>query len=141
MSKKFGKWVVKLHIPILIASLLLLIPATIGYAHTKVNYDMLTYLPKDIETMQGQDILKDEFGTGAFSMYIVEGMDDKDVVKLKEKIADVDHVKSVIWWDDVASIDVPRELLPDEDFCGACGTKRPVDKTSGHTVYGGHIDL
>ncbi len=116
MSKKFGKWVVKLHIPILIASLLLLIPATIGYAHTKVNYDMLTYLPKDIETMQGQDILKDEFGTGAFSMYIVEGMDDKDVVKLKEKIADVDHVKSVIWWDDVASIDVPRELLPDEVY-------------------------
>ena len=116
MSKKFGKWVVKLHIPILIASLLLLIPATIGYAHTKVNYDMLTYLPKDIETMQGQDILKDEFGTGAFSMYIVEGMDDKDVVKLKEKIADVDNVKSVIWWDDVASIDVPRELLPDEVY-------------------------
>ena len=82
----FGKKVVKFRIPILIISILLLIPAGLGYVNTRVNYDVLTYLPEDIETMQGQDILVDEFGTGAYSMFICEGMENKDVAKLKEQI-------------------------------------------------------
>lgn len=87
---KFGKKVVKYRIPILIASILLLVPAVFGYANTKVNYDVLTYLPEDIETMQGQEIMVEDFGVGAFSMFIVDGMEDKDVVRLKEKIEDVE---------------------------------------------------
>ena len=82
----FGKKVVKFRIPILIISILLLIPAGLGYVNTRVNYDVLTYLPEDIETMQGQDILVKDFGTGAFSMFIVDGMEDKDVSALKAKI-------------------------------------------------------
>ena len=85
----FGKKVVKFRIPILIISILLLIPAGLGYVNTRVNYDVLTYLPEDIETMQGQDILVDEFGTGAYSMFICEGMENKDVAKLKEQIEDI----------------------------------------------------
>ena len=85
----FGKKVVKFRIPILIISILLLIPAGLGYVNTRVNYDVLTYLPEDIETMQGQDILVDEFGTGAYSMFICEGMENKDVAKLKEQIEDL----------------------------------------------------
>ena len=85
----FGKKIVKFRIPILIISILLLIPAGLGYVNTRVNYDVLTYLPEDIETMQGQDILVDEFGTGAYSMFICEGMENKDVAKLKEQIEDI----------------------------------------------------
>ena len=85
----FGKKVVKFRIPILIISILLLIPAGLGYVNTRVNYDVMTYLPEDIETMQGQDILVDEFGTGAYSMFICEGMENKDVAKLKEQIEDL----------------------------------------------------
>ncbi len=116
MKKKFnlGKWVVKWKFPILILSILLLIPSVIGYANTKVNYDMLTYLPDDIETMVGQDILEDEFGTGAFSMYIVEGMSEKEVASLKSDIEQVDHVKSVLWYDSFLDLSVPMEMLPDE---------------------------
>lgn len=93
---KFGKKVVKFRIPIIIISILLLIPATLGYINTRVNYDVLTYLPEDIETMQGQDILVKDFGTGAFSMFIVDGMEDKDVSALKTKIENVDHVSKEI---------------------------------------------
>ena len=93
----FGKKVVKFRIPILIISILLLIPAGLGYVNTRVNYDVLTYLPEDIETMQGQDILVKDFGTGAFSMFIVDGMEDKDVSALKAKIEKVDHVQKVLW--------------------------------------------
>ena len=89
---KFGKAIVKLRVPILIISILLLIPAAIGFLKTRVNYDVLSYLPKDIETMKGQDILADDFGTGAFSLCLVEGMDDKDVVKLKKQMEQVDNV-------------------------------------------------
>ena len=92
----FGKKVVKFRIPILIISILLLIPAGLGYVNTRVNYDVLTYLPEDIETMQGQDILVKDFGTGAFSMFIVDGMEDKDVSALKAKIEKVDHVQKVL---------------------------------------------
>lgn len=110
---KFGEKVVKFRIPIFIISILLLIPSVFGYIHTRVNYDILSYLPDDIETMQGQDILVDEFGTGAFSMYVVEGMDAKDISALKEKIEDVDHVSQVIWYDSLADISVPTSALPD----------------------------
>ena len=92
---KFGKGVVKFRIPILILAVLLLIPAGISYLNTRVNYDILSYLPSDIETMKGQDILLDEFGTGAFSFLIVEGMDDKDVDALADEIDSIDHVKDV----------------------------------------------
>lgn len=110
----FGKKVVKYRILILILSILLLIPAGLGYLNTRVNYDVLTYLPDDIETMQGQDILVNDFNTGAFSMFIVDGMEDKDVAALKAKIEDVDHVERVRWYDSVADIRVPRSMLPDK---------------------------
>lgn len=112
--KKFGKGVVKLRIPILIISFLLLIPSFFGYVGTRVNYDILSYLPKDIETMVGQDILVDEFGTGAFSMFMAEGMKPKEVAALKAKIEEIDHVEKVIWYDSVMDISVPMELMPDE---------------------------
>lgn len=112
--EKLSRKIVKLRIPIFIVSLLLLIPAALGYINTRVNYDILSYLPGDIETMQGQDILVDEFGTGAYSMFICEGMKDKDVVKLKEQIEEVPHVEKALWYDDVMDISVPKEMLPEE---------------------------
>lgn len=112
--KKFGKGVVKLRIPILILSLLLLVPSVFGILKTRINYDILSYLPKDIETMQGQDILMDEFQTGAFSICVVEGMDNKDVSALREQIEAVPHVKTVIWYDSIADLSVPMQILPDD---------------------------
>lgn len=109
---KFGKAVVKLRIPILILSFLLLIPSAIGYFNTRVNYDILTYLPKDIETMKGQDILLDEFGTGAFSFCVVEGMEPKDISAMREEMAQVNHVKDVIWYDSILDVSIPMEMLP-----------------------------
>nr|MCR5426870.1 MMPL family transporter [Lachnospiraceae bacterium] len=111
---KISEKIVKLRIPIFILSLLLLIPSLIGYVNTRINYDILTYLPGEIETMQGQDILEEEFGTGAFAMLIVEGMDDKDVAKLKSRVSEVDHVKNVIWYDSIADLSVPMEMLPED---------------------------
>ncbi len=113
---KFGKGVVKLRIPILIVTLLLMIPSALGMAATRINYDMLTYLPGDIETMVGQDILMDEFGKGALSFVIVEDMEEKEVAALREKIENVDHVATVLWYDSVADLSVPMELLPDEYY-------------------------
>lgn len=113
---KFGKGVVKFRIPILILSILLLIPAGIGYFNTRVNYDILTYLPEDIETMKGQEILLEEFGTGAFSFCVVEGMEAKDISVMREEIAEVPHVKSVIWYDSLADISIPMEMLPDDIY-------------------------
>lgn len=112
----FGKKVVKYRVAILIVSVLLLIPATWGYLNTRINYDVLTYLPKDIETMEGQDIMVDDFGIGAFSMFVVDGMENKDVVKLKEKIEAVDHVENVLWYDSVMDISVPESMIPDEYY-------------------------
>lgn len=112
--KKFGTKVVQLRIPILILSLVLLIPSFLGYVNTRVNYDILSYLPKDIETMVGQDILVDKFGTGAFSMFIVKGMEPKDVSELCQKIGQVDHVEKVLWYDSVMDLTIPMEILPDE---------------------------
>lgn len=113
---KFGKGVVKLRVPILILSILLLIPAGIGYLNTRVNYDILTYLPKDIETMKGQDILLEEFGTGAFSFCVVEGMDEKDISEMRKDMEKVDHVKAVIWYDSIADISIPIEMLPNDIY-------------------------
>lgn len=108
---KLGEKIVSARVVILILSLVLLIPAAYGYIKTRVNYDILSYLPKDIETMEGQDILVDQFGTGAFSLYVVEGMEDKDVSALKSKIEKVDHVSKVIWYDSFADLSVPKDML------------------------------
>ena len=112
----FGKKVVKFRIPILIISILLLIPAGLGYVNTRVNYDVLTYLPEDIETMQGQDILVKDFGTGAFSMFIVDGMEDKEVSALKAKIKNVEHVQKVLWYDSLADISMPKSMIPKDVY-------------------------
>ena len=112
----FGKKVVEFRIPILIISILLLIPAGLGYVNTRVNYDVLTYLPEDIETMQGQDILVKDFGTGAFSMFIVDGMEDKEVSALKAKIENVEHVQKVLWYDSLADISMPKSMIPKDVY-------------------------
>ncbi|MCI5602781.1 MAG: MMPL family transporter [Lachnospiraceae bacterium] len=111
---KLGKKIVKYRIPILILSFLLLIPATISYINTRINYDILSYLPDDIDTMKGQEILTDEFGTGAFSICVVEGMDEKGVAALEEKIKRVDHVNNVIWYDSLADLSVPMDVIPEK---------------------------
>lgn len=111
---KLGKKIVKLRIPILILATLLLIPAAIGYLKTRTNYDILTYLPKDIETMKGQNILAEDFGTGAFSMVVVEGLPDKDIASLSEKIEKVDHVERVISYASMTNGAIPIEVLPDD---------------------------
>lgn len=110
---KIGKKIVKFRIPIFVLCMLLLIPSGWGYLHTRINYDILSYLPDSLETVQGQDIMVDEFGMGAFSMVIVEDMEPKDVVKLKEQIEKVDHVKDVLWYDSLMDISMPIEMLPD----------------------------
>lgn len=110
----FGKKVVKYRVTVLIVSVLLLIPSVLGYVNTRINYDVLTYLPADIETMKGQDIMVEDFGTGAFSMFIVEGMEDKDVAALKSRIENVGHVSNVLWYDSIADISIPKSMLPDE---------------------------
>lgn len=114
--KKFAKGIVKCRVMILILAVALLIPSAIGYFNTRINYDVLTYLPKDIETMVGQDILLDQFGVGSFSMYIAEGMDARDVSALKAKIEQVDHVDSVLWYDSFMDLSIPMEMLPDEIY-------------------------
>lgn len=109
---KVGKKIVKFRVPILILSIILLILAVWGYVNTRINYDVLTYLPEDIETMQGQEIMTNDFGIGAFSMLMVDGMEDKEIVKLKEKVEKVDGVENVLWYDSLADISVPQSVLP-----------------------------
>lgn len=136
---KFGKKVVKYRVPILIISILLLIPSVLGYVNTRVNYDVLTYLPEDIETMKGQEIMTEDFGTGAFSMFIVDGMEDKDVAKLKAKIEKIDHVSNVLWYDSVADISIPESMLPDklyEVFNSDKGTMMAVFFDEGTSADG-----
>ena len=111
---KFSKAVVKGRIPILIVTLLLMIPAVLGMVGTRINYDMLDYLPSDMDTVVGQELLKEDFGKGAFSFIILEDMPAKDVSALKEKIEQVEHVDTVLWYDDLADISVPMELLPEK---------------------------
>lgn len=110
----FGKWVVKHRVMILIIGVFLLIPSAIGYFGTRINYDILTYLPGDIETMEGQDIMVEEFGTGAFSMCVVEGMEEKDISALRKKMEQVDNVKAVVWYDSIMDLSVPIDLLPQD---------------------------
>ena len=107
-----GKKITKHRWLIIIAAMLLLIPSVIGMAKTKVNYDVLSYLPDSLETVKGQDIMVDEFGMGAFSMVVVENMEMKDVSALKEEIENVEHVSSVLWYDSIMDISVPTEMLP-----------------------------
>ena len=111
---KLGRKIVKFRVPIFVLSLLLLIPSVIGYINTRVNYDVLYYLPDDIETMKGQNILVDEFGTGAYSMFVCEGMPNKDVAALKEKIEEVEHVSQVVWYDSFEDLSLPTEMLPEK---------------------------
>ncbi len=114
--KKISHIIVKLRYLILLVAIGLLIPAVIGYINTRVNYDILSYLPKDIETMKGQDILLDQFGTGSFVLYVTEGMEEKDVAALKAKIEQVDHVKNVLWYDSVMDLSIPMTMLPSEVY-------------------------
>ena len=109
---KVGKWIAKHKILIIIIGIALLIPSYLGMAATRINYDVLSYLPDTLETVDGQDIMVDQFGMGAFSMIVVEDMELKDVAALKEKIEAVDHVKKVLWYDSVLDVSVPVEMLP-----------------------------
>ena len=110
--EKLGKVIVKLRIPILILSFLLLIPSAIGYFNTRVNYDILYYLPNEIETMQGQDILMDDFNKGAYAMVVVQNMDTKSTDRLIKKVENVDHVAQVISYTGIVGEDVPSEIVP-----------------------------
>ena len=112
MVIKFGKWIARHKIWILIVGVLLLIPSAIGYSMTRINYDVLSYLPDSLETVSGQDIMVDEFGMGGFSMVIVENMENRDVVELKNKLKEVDHVENILWYDDLTDISVPVEMIP-----------------------------
>lgn len=109
-----GKWITKHKNIILVIAFILLIPSGIGYVSTRVNYDVLSYLPETLETIEGQDILVDEFGMGAFSMVIVEDMPMKDTARLEKELEGIEHVKDVLWYDDALDISVPSEMMPEE---------------------------
>ena len=109
---KTGKWIAKHRILIVLIGILLLIPSVIGTIKTRINYDILSYLPESLETVKGQDVMVDEFGTGAFSMVVVEDMPLKVVQKLKNKFEEIEHVKKVLWYDDIADISVPTSMMP-----------------------------
>lgn len=112
MIDKFGHGVVKFRVIILIIALVLLVPAGIGYLKTGVNYDLLFYLPKNIDTMKGQDILMDDFGSGAFGLIMTDGLNDRRTTELKKKIEKVDAVQKVLWYDSVADLRIPKSMLP-----------------------------
>lgn len=112
--KKMAHGIVKLRFVIFIAALIMLIPTAICYMNTRINYDILSYLPEEIDTMKGQDIIEKEFGEGAFSLVVVENMPFKDVAKLEKDIEQVNDVKEVIWYDDFTDITLPAEILPDK---------------------------
>ncbi len=111
---KFGKAVVKNRIAILVVALILIVPSVLGMIFTRVNYDMLNYLPDDLDTIKGQEYLLEDFDKGAFSFLIFEDMDKKDIVKTEEKIKEIDHVSTVLWYDDIADMSIPMEVLPDK---------------------------
>jgi hypothetical protein len=113
---KFGKAVVKYRIAIVVVALVLIIPSVLGMVFTRVNYDMLNYLPDDLDTIKGQEYLLEDFGKGAFSFLIFEDMDDKDIIAAEDKIKEVDHVATVLWYDDIADISIPTEILPDKVY-------------------------
>ncbi|MBE6868902.1 MAG: hypothetical protein E7494_09080 [Ruminococcus albus] len=114
--KNFGKAVVRLRIFIVILALVLAVPAAIGMLKTRINYDILSYLPEDIDTMKGQQIMLDEYGKGGFALVVVEGMEDKDVAALKAKFEKVDTVSDVLWYDSIADISIPKEVLPEDIY-------------------------
>ena len=109
---KAGKWIAKHRILIVLIGILLLIPSVIGTIKTRINYDILSYLPDTLETIKGQDIMVDEYGMGAFSMVVVENMELKDVQKLEDAYSEFDHVKDVLWYDDVADLNLPVQMIP-----------------------------
>lgn len=113
---KLGEWIARHRVLILIIGVLLLIPSAFGFLHTRVNYDILSYLPKDINTMVGQDILKDDFGQGGFSLVMVEGMSDKEVAATADKIADIDHVSNVVCYQSLTDCTIPKEILPQKVY-------------------------
>lgn len=113
---KFGKAVVKSRIAILIVAIVLLIPSVLGMIFTRVNYDMLNYLPDSLDTIKGQDYLLEDFDKGAFSFLIFEGMNEKDIVRTEEKIKEIDHIVTVLWYDDIADMSIPMEVLPDKIY-------------------------
>ena len=110
---KLGEWIARNRILVLLISALLLVPSLYGIVKTRVNYDLLSYLPDSLETVAGQDIMVDEFGAGAFAMCVVEGMPDKEVVKMADQFKEIDHVKNVLWYGEVADISIPSQVLPD----------------------------
>ena len=112
--EKLGRGIVKARIPILVISILLLIPAALGYINTRVNYDILYYLPKEIDTMQGQDILLDEFQKGAYAIVVVDGMHGRELTKLEDKIENVDHVAKLISYNSIVGGDIPLEMIPEK---------------------------
>ena len=113
---KLSRAIVKLRVPIVILTLILMVPSLLGMLNTRVNYDMLTYLPDSMDTVKGQKILLDEFDKGAFSFIILEDMPDKDVADLKAKVEQVDQVASVLWYNNIADISIPKEFLPDKVY-------------------------
>ena len=113
---KFGKAVVKSRIAILIVAIVLLIPSVLGMIFTRVNYDMLNYLPDSLDTIKGQDYLLEDFDKGAFSFLIFENMNEKDIVRTEEKIKEIDHIVTVLWYDDIADMSIPMEVLPDKIY-------------------------
>ncbi len=113
---RFGKAVVKCKIPILIIAVLLLVPSVFGMINTRINYDMLDYLPGDIDTVKGQEILLDDFGKGAFSIVVIEGMSPKEISGIKEQVEKINHVETVIWYDSIADLSIPMELIPDKYY-------------------------
>ena len=113
---KFSRGVVKSRIAILILALILMVPSVIGMVKTRVNYDMLTYLPSDMETVKGQNELLKDFNKGAFTFLIFENMPDKDVAALKEKVEKIEHVDTVLWYDSVADLSMPKEFLPEDIY-------------------------
>ncbi|MBQ7505497.1 MAG: MMPL family transporter [Ruminococcus sp.] len=113
---RFAKAIVKSRVVILIIALILIVPSVLGMVFTRVNYDLLNYLPDNLDTVKGQHMLMDDFGKGAFSFLIIEDMDNKDVVKIEKKIKKVDHVDTVLWYADIADLSIPMEMLPDKVY-------------------------
>ena len=111
---KAGKWIAKHRFIILLLGILLLIPSFIGMAKTRINYDLLSYLPESLETVEGQDVMVDEYGMGAFAMVVVEDTDMKDIQKLADQFNKVDHVEKVLWYGDVADLSLPVEMIPSD---------------------------
>jgi hypothetical protein len=132
--KTIGKIIAKYKVLVILVCVALLVPSAIGYMRTKVNYDILSYLPDSLETVYGQDIMVQDFGKGAFSMVIVEGMGKRDTAKLEEAMEAVDHVEEVLWYDDILGLDVPQEMLPErirKVFFKGDAPKVPTDELWG----------